>query len=101
MLSQDGPHSNIIKFKPPMCFSRDDVDLVIGKLDAIFSDVESGKADLSTMKNPSNCVHLQIPTNGHNREGDGEPPLKRAKTVGKGIDTSDDKLADEADRNGH
>ena len=101
LLSQDGPHSNIIKFKPPMCFSRDDVNSVIRKLDVIFSDIESGKADLSTWKSTSNCVDLKIPTNGHDREGEGEPSPKRAKMVGGGINTSCVTLGDKAGRNGH
>ncbi|XP_070185744.1 5-phosphohydroxy-L-lysine phospho-lyase-like [Littorina saxatilis] len=97
LLSQDGPHSNIIKFKPPMPFSRDDVDFVVGYLDAIFSDIESGEADLSSSEKPSNYIHHDIPTNGHaakGQEDEGEPTLKRAKViVGGGIDTS--KLPDD------
>lgn len=29
LLSAEGPHSNIIKIKPPMCFSKENVDKVI------------------------------------------------------------------------
>ncbi|XP_076458093.1 ethanolamine-phosphate phospho-lyase-like isoform X2 [Babylonia areolata] len=46
LLSQDGPHNNVLKFKSPMTFSREDVDLLVGQLDPILSDIESGQADL-------------------------------------------------------
>ena len=88
LLSQDGPHSNVIKFKPPMCFSREDVDSVIQKLDTIFSDVESGKADLSASQAPSNCLNREILVNSHGQEEMDEPYTKRAKLMfGGGIDT--------------
>lgn len=37
MLSTDGPGRNVLKFKPPMCFSRDNVEHVVAKLDAILT----------------------------------------------------------------
>ncbi|KAL8587799.1 hypothetical protein ACOMHN_021017 [Nucella lapillus] len=87
LLSQDGPHNNVIKFKPPMTFSREDVDLVVAHLDTFFSDIESGKADLSTSDKPSHCIHRDIV----NKEGDKdleEPSPKKARVLGGGIDTS-------------
>ena len=108
LVSQDGPHSNVIKFKPPMCFSRQDVDLVVDKLDAIFTQVEAGTADLSNLTRPSNCMGLPIPANGAPAAAAAGEPLasKRAKLVaGGGIDTSGVSLEAEADvkadRNGH
>ncbi|KAF6038553.1 ETNPPL [Bugula neritina] len=35
ILSRDGPHENVLKFKPPMCFSKQDVDEVITKIDKL------------------------------------------------------------------
>lgn len=40
LLSADGPHRNVLKFKPPMCFSREDADLAVGKIDQILTDLE-------------------------------------------------------------
>jgi hypothetical protein len=40
LLSADGPHRNVLKFKPPLCFSVDDVDECVSKLDAILAEVE-------------------------------------------------------------
>lgn len=37
LLSADGPHRNVLKFKPPMCFTEEDADLVVGKIDQILT----------------------------------------------------------------
>lgn len=37
LLSTDGPGRNVLKFKPPMCFSLDNAQQVVGKLDAILT----------------------------------------------------------------
>ncbi|XP_077598253.1 ethanolamine-phosphate phospho-lyase [Stigmatopora nigra] len=41
LLSADGPHRNVLKFKPPMCFSVEDADFVVGKMDAILTEIEA------------------------------------------------------------
>jgi 4-aminobutyrate aminotransferase-like enzyme len=33
LLSTDGPHENVIKIKPPLCFDEADVDLMVALLD--------------------------------------------------------------------
>ncbi|KAK3612244.1 hypothetical protein CHS0354_039525 [Potamilus streckersoni] len=40
ILSTDGPYENILKMKPPMCFSRTDADNVIEKLTVTLKEVE-------------------------------------------------------------
>uniref|UniRef100_A0A672JA47 Ethanolamine-phosphate phospho-lyase n=1 Tax=Salarias fasciatus TaxID=181472 RepID=A0A672JA47_SALFA len=40
LLSADGPHRNVLKFKPPMCFSAEDVDEVVQKIDHILTELE-------------------------------------------------------------
>ncbi|XP_076458997.1 5-phosphohydroxy-L-lysine phospho-lyase-like [Babylonia areolata] len=87
LLSQDGPHNNVIKFKPPMTFSREDVDLVVGLLDTYFSDIVSGKADLSAFDKPSHCLHREIGTKEIEKEAE-EPSPKKAKLIGGGINTA-------------
>ncbi|XP_057667180.1 alanine--glyoxylate aminotransferase 2-like [Diorhabda carinulata] len=38
LISVDGPHCNIIKFKPPMVFTKENVDEVISTLDRVFDE---------------------------------------------------------------
>ncbi|KAJ8339777.1 hypothetical protein SKAU_G00344100 [Synaphobranchus kaupii] len=40
LLSADGPHRNVLKFKPPMCFSEEDARLVVDKIDEILTALE-------------------------------------------------------------
>ncbi|XP_053150403.1 5-phosphohydroxy-L-lysine phospho-lyase isoform X1 [Hemicordylus capensis] len=44
MLSTDGPGRNVLKFKPPLCFSTQDAKLVVDKLDKILTELEKGEA---------------------------------------------------------
>ena len=37
LLSTDGPYDNVLKFKPPMVFSKDDADFLVERLDASLS----------------------------------------------------------------
>ena len=37
VLSVDGPDENVIKMKPPMCFTRKNADTVMELLDRFFS----------------------------------------------------------------
>jgi len=41
LLSADGPHRNVLKFKPPMVFSMQDVDHLVSVLDTIFHEIQS------------------------------------------------------------
>lgn len=49
LLSADGPHRNVLKFKPPMCFSREDAELAVEKIDQILT----GTSDNSK---PTTCL---------------------------------------------
>jgi len=40
LLSIDGPKKNVIKIKPPMVISKEDVDTTIKSLNEVFSDIE-------------------------------------------------------------
>ncbi|KAM3612359.1 uncharacterized protein V6R79_007361 [Siganus canaliculatus] len=51
VISTDGPWENVLKFKPPMCFSMEDADQVAQGIDRILTDVENsglklGKEDI-------------------------------------------------------
>ena len=45
MLSTDGPHRNVLKIKPPMCFSVADADELVQKLDVILSESDGTTED--------------------------------------------------------
>lgn len=47
LLSTDGPGKNVLKFKPPMCFSLDNAQHLVAKLDAILTgELGAGAADV-------------------------------------------------------
>ncbi|XP_036280375.1 5-phosphohydroxy-L-lysine phospho-lyase isoform X3 [Pipistrellus kuhlii] len=54
LLSTDGPGRNVLKFKPPMCFSLDNVKHVVAKLDAILTDMEEKVRSCETLR-PQLC----------------------------------------------
>ncbi|XP_061089822.1 5-phosphohydroxy-L-lysine phospho-lyase [Conger conger] len=47
VVSTDGPDDNVIKFKPPMCFSSADAELVARKIDLILTDMKSDRQKTS------------------------------------------------------
>ncbi|XP_053421958.1 5-phosphohydroxy-L-lysine phospho-lyase isoform X2 [Nycticebus coucang] len=50
LLSTDGPGRNVLKFKPPMCFSLDNAQHVVAKLDAILTDMEKKVKSCETLR---------------------------------------------------
>uniref|UniRef100_A0A8C8A227 5-phosphohydroxy-L-lysine phospho-lyase n=1 Tax=Otus sunia TaxID=257818 RepID=A0A8C8A227_9STRI len=40
LLSTDGPGRNVLKFKPPMCFSMEDAKFVVDTIDKLLTDME-------------------------------------------------------------
>ena len=40
LMSADGPDHNVLKFKPPMCFTSSDVDELVDKLDLVLAEVD-------------------------------------------------------------
>ncbi|GAU97382.1 hypothetical protein RvY_08692 [Ramazzottius varieornatus] len=43
ILSVEGPEDNVIKIKPPMCFSKQDADLVVDKMDVSLAKIMSSR----------------------------------------------------------
>lgn len=41
LLSADGPHRNVLKMKPPMCFDVDNSNEVLSKLDEVLTVMET------------------------------------------------------------
>ncbi|XP_078407006.1 5-phosphohydroxy-L-lysine phospho-lyase-like isoform X1 [Cetorhinus maximus] len=40
LLSTDGPDRNVLKFKPPMCFTMEDAQYLVEKIDTILTEME-------------------------------------------------------------
>jgi ethanolamine-phosphate phospho-lyase len=59
LLSADGPHRNVLKFKPPMCFSKADVDEAVSKMDAILCEMECSKEQTEARDAPAQQLHIQ------------------------------------------
>ncbi|XP_052781203.1 alanine--glyoxylate aminotransferase 2-like isoform X1 [Mya arenaria] len=47
LLSTDGPYDNVLKFKPPMCFTKQNVDDVIRDLDNLLGEIPQHKFEPS------------------------------------------------------
>ncbi|XP_018596929.2 ethanolamine-phosphate phospho-lyase [Scleropages formosus] len=41
LLSTDGPHRNVLKFKPPMCFCAEDAKFIVEKIDKVLTEIEA------------------------------------------------------------
>ncbi|KAM3590349.1 uncharacterized protein V6R79_007934 [Siganus canaliculatus] len=69
LLSADGPHRNVLKFKPPMCFTTEDADLVVGKIDHILTELERALGlklhNVLSAENGSSKRKLPTDENGH------------------------------------
>ncbi|EPY81195.1 hypothetical protein CB1_000750023 [Camelus ferus] len=45
LLSADGPHRNVLKIKPPMCFTEEDAKFMVDHLDGILTGLEEAIRD--------------------------------------------------------
>lgn len=72
LISRDGPYENVLKFKPPMCFSLENVDTLVEMLDSVFAELTRNRESAAhEVKNSNNsAVNDELSANG-------EPPVKR------------------------
>ncbi|KAL1492144.1 hypothetical protein ABEB36_012632 [Hypothenemus hampei] len=56
LVSADGPECNVIKFKPPMVFTKDNVDTVINTLDQVLLEVRQRDRLEAKIKSRQNLV---------------------------------------------
>lgn len=57
LLSIDGPHHNVLKFKPPMVFTKTNVDDVIKLLDLVLEEVRHEiEARNCALRHQSTCI---------------------------------------------
>lgn len=61
LLSNDGPHHNVLKFKSPIVFSIDDANELITKLDLVLTEMEEAENNVADIID----TKQQILTNGH------------------------------------
>ncbi|XP_019566573.2 5-phosphohydroxy-L-lysine phospho-lyase isoform X2 [Rhinolophus sinicus] len=60
LLSTDGPGRNVLKLKPPMCFSLDNAQHVVAKLDTILTDMEEKVRSCETLRPPAVAALLNL-----------------------------------------
>ncbi|XP_018012387.1 ethanolamine-phosphate phospho-lyase [Hyalella azteca] len=63
LLSSDGPHRNVLKFKSPLVFSEDDVREVVNKLDVVLTEITTAEALVNDV--------ARLACNGGSVEGNG------------------------------
>ncbi|KAF3836981.1 hypothetical protein F7725_004445 [Dissostichus mawsoni] len=84
LLSADGPHRNVLKFKPPMCFSTEDADMVVEKIDQILTELEEALGmklhNTSNVENES--IKRELPTDEHGHQCHGGFAHDRVSTQG-------------------
>ena len=73
-LSTDGPHRNVLKFKPPMCFSKENVDELVEKVEVVLKEIEEDPEAPSTHTNGSSSQNGK--SNGVKDQKDGPSPKK-------------------------
>nr|XP_023420095.1 ethanolamine-phosphate phospho-lyase [Cavia porcellus] len=66
LLSADGPHRNVLKIKPPMCFTAEDAEFMVEQLDAVLTVLEE-----STGSQTKPVISENIP---HRTQKSKEPP---------------------------
>jgi len=62
LTSIDGPHENVLMIKPPMCFSRVDVDQVIDALDKILSTLQPRESTPNWSQRVQTIARNRTPT---------------------------------------
>ncbi|XP_015232780.1 PREDICTED: ethanolamine-phosphate phospho-lyase [Cyprinodon variegatus] len=85
LLSADGPHRNVLKFKPPLCFTTEDADLVVEKIDLILKELEGALGlEVNNSAEMEKRRKLSTDENGHsglNHSNEGaQKQRKRMKT---------------------
>ncbi|XP_070805294.1 ethanolamine-phosphate phospho-lyase [Pituophis catenifer annectens] len=75
LLSADGPYRNVLKFKPPMCFSMEDAKFVVDQIDELLTDLEEATQIRAKNNLPTNtqskrklplCGSSQLESNNEN-----------------------------------
>lgn len=76
LLSADGPHRNVLKFKPPMCFSKEDAELAVNSIDRILTDIETALdmslSDTTLVENGNAKRKATNEENGHHGHTNGK-----------------------------
>ncbi|KAM7021270.1 ethanolamine-phosphate phospho-lyase [Passerculus sandwichensis] len=70
LLSADGPYRNILKFKPPMCFTMEDAKHAVETLDALLTELEEATG-MKTENNASTNVQCKRKTTEESSQPEG------------------------------
>lgn len=69
LLSADGPHRNVLKIKPPMCFTEEDAKFMVDQLDEILTVLEEGIGAQSESVISENApCRAKMPKEAHSRK---------------------------------
>ncbi|KAF5273510.1 hypothetical protein FQA39_LY07527 [Lamprigera yunnana] len=55
LISRDGPDENVLKFKPPMVFNKQNADVLVSALDKVLGEVKEIPELLISENNTTNC----------------------------------------------
>ncbi|XP_007121645.1 ethanolamine-phosphate phospho-lyase isoform X3 [Physeter macrocephalus] len=78
LLSADGPHRNVLKIKPPMCFTEENAKFMVDQLDEILTGLEEavGAKTESVISEDTPC-RTKMPEEAHSEPlSDGSPDPK-------------------------
>uniref|UniRef100_A0A8C8VH90 Ethanolamine-phosphate phospho-lyase n=1 Tax=Pelusios castaneus TaxID=367368 RepID=A0A8C8VH90_9SAUR len=70
LLSADGPHRNILKFKPPMCFTMKDAELVVNRIDELLTALEEASGARTGNERSTTTQHKGKIINEGNSQSD-------------------------------
>ncbi|XP_071975420.1 ethanolamine-phosphate phospho-lyase [Engystomops pustulosus] len=65
LLSADGPHRNVLKFKPPMCFTKEDAKMVVDAIDELLTAIEGATGTKTSMINEQATNKRKDTINAH------------------------------------
>ncbi|KAK3090547.1 hypothetical protein FSP39_012605 [Pinctada imbricata] len=64
LLSTDGPYENVLKIKPPLCFTKENVDHFCSKLEQVLLERENNNKDVQdTVQHLVDCVEFNNKNN--------------------------------------
>ncbi|XP_071953045.1 5-phosphohydroxy-L-lysine phospho-lyase-like [Antedon mediterranea] len=99
LLSNDGPHENVLKFKPPMCFSKEDAKRLLSKLREVLQELKDLEPELMAL------MH-HVPKMAHNTKkrpfpSDDDDDNQSTTSSGVGMSSTGSPIAVDLDNDEH
>lgn len=60
LLSNDGPHRNVLKFKSPLVFSKNDAKELLTKLGVVFTELEQAEVNLVAVIYAASQIDIKL-----------------------------------------